>query len=156
MNCTEARGELADYSGGFLAAKDRDRVQQHLTACASCREHLAQLRQLDALLAGDRQVAGESLVQTVMAQVRAADLQRMPTWIRLLQEAGPFVAALVVLEMLVLAVWERVGGQMGAAEVPDLVSALSLRPEWMILLPTVALFAGAAAWALARLGEALA
>lgn len=156
MNCTEAKGNLADYSAGFLNEVQREQIQQHVASCAACRAHLAQLRKLDGLLAGDREVAGESLVRSVMAHVQAEPLRRMPTWVALLQDAGPLLAATGLLPVIFLAVWQYLGEHAAAAELPDLGSVLSAHPETVALLVPLALTAAGISWVMVRLGEALA
>ena len=156
MNCTRAKGRLADYSAGFLSEAQREQVQQHLASCAACRAHLGQFRKLDGLLAGDRQVADESLVRSVMAQVRAEPVRLMPTWIALLQDAGPLLAAAALLAAIVLAAWHYLGQHVAAAELPQLGSVISAHPETVALLVPLALIAAGLSWVMARLGEALA
>ena len=74
MNCQQVQEELADYSAGFIRGERRHALQAHLATCSKCREHLAQLRALDRLLAGESLEADELLVQRIMAQVREAEI----------------------------------------------------------------------------------
>jgi anti-sigma factor RsiW len=44
MACNEVVETITAYLEGTLAAGDRDRFEAHLTACGSCREYVAQMR----------------------------------------------------------------------------------------------------------------
>ena len=44
LTCQELVELVTEYLDGALTARDRDRFEEHLTACAGCRIHLAQVR----------------------------------------------------------------------------------------------------------------
>jgi hypothetical protein len=46
MDCPRVKELLSEYIDGTLEAEDRDRVDQHLLACAACRDELESLRAL--------------------------------------------------------------------------------------------------------------
>ena len=43
MNCTEFESILADYLDGILSDADRASVEEHTSACATCREFMAEV-----------------------------------------------------------------------------------------------------------------
>jgi len=107
MNCRQIRAQLADHSAGLPAGGDRERVEAHLTTCASCREHLDELRALDRLMAGDRVTASETLVTRVMDRVPPAAEWPGPVWPYVLDTAGPLLAALALLPALLWLALQR-------------------------------------------------
>jgi len=44
MKCREVVELMTDYLEGTLAARDRERFEQHFSGCDGCRAYLAQLR----------------------------------------------------------------------------------------------------------------
>ena len=44
MHCREAVALMTEYLEGALAARDRERFEEHLAGCAHCHEYLAQMR----------------------------------------------------------------------------------------------------------------
>ena len=46
MPCQELVEVLTDYLEGALRASDKERLEQHLTQCRSCRTYLDQMRQV--------------------------------------------------------------------------------------------------------------
>jgi anti-sigma factor RsiW len=51
MRCREVQDELGRFAAGELTAPERATIEAHLGSCAACRESLARLRRLEALLA---------------------------------------------------------------------------------------------------------
>jgi len=49
-DCHKFRGRIADFVTGTLAKQDSRELQEHLSTCASCRDHMLALRQEDAAL----------------------------------------------------------------------------------------------------------
>jgi anti-sigma factor RsiW len=48
--CRQAVELVTDYLEGALAARDRDRLEEHLAGCPHCTEYLAQMRRTLAIL----------------------------------------------------------------------------------------------------------
>ena len=83
--CTAFEDRLIDYDD--LSAEDRFEVDEHLTGCASCREYLAVLREIDVTLAAqvrlvhlDPQRVTE-IRQVVTATEPIARVSRLPEWL---------------------------------------------------------------------------
>ncbi len=156
MNCRQAQAQLADYSAGFTRGKRHERVQAHLAACPVCREHLAHLRALDQLLAGESVSADEALVHRIMAQVQEADILRR--WRRrwLLDSLGPIAAALSLGAAMIVIVQPHAAEWTAALSTWQLDWELLAEPQWalgsVVGLPLVA---GAVAWLTNWLAEAL-
>ena len=68
MKCAQARELLALYAGGDLEATEVTRVDQHLHACAECREFHAGLESNHSLL---RSLRRESATPASLSQMRA-------------------------------------------------------------------------------------
>ena len=156
MNCRQAQDQLAAYSAGFIPARRRERLKVHLASCKSCREHLAQLRALDQLLAGESLNADEALVQRVMAQVEDADILRR--WRRrwLLEGVGPIVAALSLGAATILIVQPYAAQWTAALSTWQLDWELLAQPEWALgAVVGLPLVAGAVAWLTNWLAEAV-
>ena len=156
MNCRQAQAQLADYSAGFIRGKCRERLQAHLAACQPCREHLAQLRALDQLLAGESVSADEALVQKIMAQVQEADILRR--WRRrwLLDSLGPIAAAVSLGAAMIVIVQPYAAEWTAALSTWQLDWELLAEPEWALgAVVELPLVAGAVAWLTNWLAEAL-
>jgi hypothetical protein len=84
--CTDARAELGVYLLGAIELADRDSVERHLEVCRRCRDELASLAGLPALLRrlpdvqaileGDPTAGQEPLSQPELLVRRAASLRR--------------------------------------------------------------------------------
>ena len=94
MNCRQVQKLLSGYSAGLVEGKRRQALQAHVASCAACRQHLAQLRALDQLLAADRLEVDGELVRRIMAQVSEAEILRKWRGRQLLDGLGPLAAAL--------------------------------------------------------------
>ncbi len=155
-NCQQAQKQLADYSAGFTRGKRRARLQAHLAVCPACREHLAQLRALDQLLAGESVSADEALVHRIMAQVQEADILRR--WRRrwLLEGVGPIVAALSLGAATILIVQPYATEWTAALSTWELEWELLAQPQWALgAVVGLPLVAGAVAWLTTWLAETL-
>lgn len=156
MNCRQAQAQLSDYSAGFIQGKRRERLQAHLAVCQPCREHLAQLRALDQLLAGESVSADEALVHRIMAQVQEAEIIRR--WRRrwLLDSLGPIAVALSLGAAMIVIAQPYAAEWTAALSTWQLDWELLAQPEWaggaVVGLPLVA---GAVAWLTNWLTEAL-
>ncbi len=156
MNCRQVQEQLADYSAGLIQGEGRQRLQVHLSACETCRQHLQQFRALDQLLTEDQMETDESLVEGIMVQVRAAELLRK--WRRrwLLENLGPTVATVSLLwvAMLILQQYLPQWTKMLSAWQVDW--ELLMQPEWTVGATLgLLLVAGGVAWLTNWLAEAL-
>jgi len=156
VNCRQARKQLADYSAGFSQGKRRTRLQAHLAACPACREHLAQLRALDQLLAGESVSADEALVHRIMAQVQDAEIIRR--WRRrwLLDSLGPIAAAASLGAAMIVIAQPYAAEWTAALSTWQLDWELLAEPQWALgAVVGLPLIAGAVAWLTNWLAEAL-
>jgi len=156
VNCRQAQAQLTDYSAGFIRGERRERLQAHLAACPACREHLAQLRTLDQLLAGESVSADEALVQRIMAQVQEADIIRR--WQRrwLLDSLGPIAATLSLGAAMIVIAQPHAAEWTAALSTWQLNWELLAQPQWALgAVVGLPLVAGAVAWLTNWLAEAL-
>jgi len=156
VNCWQAQAQLADYSAGFLQGEAREHLQAHLAVCPACREHLAQLRALDQLLAGESLSADEALVHRIMAQVQEADILRR--WRRrwLLDSLGPIAAALSLGAAMIVIAQPYAAEWTAALSTWQLDWELLAQPQWALgTVVGLPLVAGAVAWLTNWLAEAL-
>ena len=93
MNCTQIQKRLAGYSAGLVQGDERVQVRDHIASCASCAVELGEYRAMDELISGGGAGADESLVQSVMAEVRVMPIRRRPAWLAALDGIGPLVGA---------------------------------------------------------------
>lgn len=130
MNCEQTQHALADYSAGLLSKTRHASVTAHLQQWAACREELARWQRLDDLVRGERGPDGESLVQAVMAQVRAEARTRLPGWQRLLDAGAAPLAVTFLTSGLLFGFWQRLSSLLPAAlaaeDMGPVLSALSL------------------------------
>jgi anti-sigma factor RsiW len=146
MSCDLVREQLADYSAGFLEDADRGRVEAHLGACDMCRAHLAELRALDRLMAGDRTTAPQSLVLRVMDGVGPASVRPRHAWVYLLDDLGPALAAMVLLPAILLLALREAAAWTSTTHPLDL-AALFAQPTTAVAATLgMALVAGVALW----------
>ena len=156
MNCRQAQAQLADYSAGFTRGKRRERLQAHLAACPVCRGHLAQLRTLDQLLAGESLSADEALVHRIMAQVQDAEIIRR--WRRrwLLDSLGPIAAAVSLGAAMIVIAQPYAAEWTAALSTWQLDWELLAEPQWALgAVVGLPLVAGGVAWLTTWLAEAL-
>ncbi len=156
MNCWQAQEQLADYSAGFLQGKRHARLQAHLAVCQPCRQHLAQLRVLDQLLAGEPLCADEALVHRIMAQVQEADILRR--WRRrwLLDSLGPIAAAVSLGAAMIVIAQPHAAEWTAALSTWQLGWELLAEPQWALATVVgLPLVAGTVAWLTNWLAEAL-
>ena len=156
MNCRQAQKRLADYSAGFSQGKRREGLQAHLAVCQACREHLAQLRALDQLLAGESLSADEALVHRIMVQVQEADILRK--WRRrwLLDSLGPIATAVSLGAAMILIVQPYAAEWTAALSTWQLDWELLAQPQWALgAVVGLPLVAGGVAWLTNWLSEAL-
>ncbi len=156
MNCRQAQKQLADYSAGFTRGKRHKRLQVHLAACPACREHLAELRALDHLLAGESVNADEALVQRIMAQVQDAEI--LHRWRRrwLLDSLGPIAAAVSLGAAMIVIAQPHAAEWTAALSTWQLDGELLAQPEWALgAVVGLPLVAGGVAWLTNWLAEAL-
>ena len=101
--CPAFEDRLIDYDS--LAAEERREVDQHLPGCSACREYLAMLRDLDAMLSTQvRRVHLDSqrfadIRQRATAAEPISRLSRMPEWL-------DFVAAAAFLAFASALAWQ--------------------------------------------------
>jgi anti-sigma factor RsiW len=71
MNCKSSRQLLSAYADNELAGKELNSLTKHLSGCNTCRDELAQTRQLTAMLRriDDAPVASEAFPDRVMATI---------------------------------------------------------------------------------------
>jgi len=156
VNCEQAQKQLADYSAGFLRGKRRARLQAHLAACPACREHLAQLRALDQLLAGESLSADKALVHRIMAQVQDAEI--LCKWRRrwLLDSLGPIAAAVSLGAAMIVIVQPHAAEWTAALSTWQLDWELLAQPQRALgAVVGLPLVAGTVAWVTNWLAEAL-
>ncbi len=89
MNCDRTQELLVDLVYGELAGPDRQAVEQHLSACASCRREFEQLKTARLILAQHR--AGESSLGPVIPTAG-----RVATWPRRLFTIVTAAAAVLI------------------------------------------------------------
>ncbi len=156
MNCRQAHAQLAGYSAGFTRGERRTRLQAHLAVCQPCREHLAQLRALDQLLAGESLSADEALVHRIMAQVQEAEI--LCKWRRrwLLDSLGPIAAAVSLGAATILIIQPYAAEWTAALSTWQLDWELLAQPQWALgAVVGLPLVAGTVAWLTNWLAEAL-
>jgi Putative zinc-finger len=114
--CAEARIALGTYVLGAISPAERSRVDAHLGACPGCRDELAGLASLPALLgrvdeAQIAEVAGApgELLDSLLAQAAARRPGRVRRW------APPAVAAAVLLAIGIAVGGMLAGGLPGSA-----------------------------------------
>lgn len=160
MNCQQAQEQLADYSAGFIRRERRHALQAHLATCSKCREHLAQLRALDRLLAGESLEADELLVQRIMAQV--SEVAILQKWRRrhLLEGFAPILAALSLGAAMTVVLLRHTAGWASALSASEVDWQLLAQPEWALGAALGAavglpLVVGMVTWLTTRIAEAL-
>lgn len=67
MHCKKIRILLSSYSDHATSAEDSGMVEQHLQVCSSCRQELAEIRQLCTFL---RQMEQPVVPKTLWTQIR--------------------------------------------------------------------------------------
>ncbi len=120
MNCQRVRELLPAYVDGDLEPEDRDRVSQHLGACAGCSQRLAVHRQLVAALPELPGPPGEAVVAARLRAHVMAQVGGRPDWRPLWQAAERIgnaagwlaVSALAALLVVALAItWKPMAGR---------------------------------------------
>jgi len=156
VKCQQAREQLADYSAGFMDAGPRERLQRHLAACRSCRSHLAQLRELDSLVSGERLAADEALVQRIMAQVREQETVRQLRRRYLVQGVAPIVLMLTLAAAVLVVIQPQAAAWAQALSAARVDWDLLAQPEWaLVSVAGLCLMAALATWVTGRLARAL-
>ncbi len=130
MDCKKTIRYLGAYMDGELSEKRHALVKEHLASCESCRRHLEEMLELEAILKESLPVPPlpEGLTQRIMAEAReslSAKPQRSPHWWPVEWIYGlsaPMKAAAVVAVMLALLIgisidgrWMPVGHSSGQA-----------------------------------------
>ena len=94
MTCQQIDQSLALYSYGELNATAREAVEEHLASCERCRQELAGLRRLDALLAGNpRPAAPPDLLVVCRQRLEDALDREQVGWRALLRQWFGLAAA---------------------------------------------------------------
>lgn len=160
MNCQQVQEELADYSAGFIRGERRHALQAHLATCSKCREHLAQLRALDRLLAGESLEADELLVQRIMAQVREAEIVQKWRRRHLLEGLAPIVPALSLAGAMMVVLLRHTAAWASALSAWEVDWQFLAQPEWALGTALGAavglpLLVGMVTWLTTRIAEAL-
>ena len=156
VKCQQVREQLADYSAGFMDAELRQRLQRHLAACRSCRAHLAQLRELDSLVSGERLAADEALVQRIMAQVREQESVRRLRRRYLVQGIAPIVLVLTLAAAVIVVIQPQAASWAQALSASQVDWDLSAQPEWaLVSVGGLCLMAALATWLTGHLARAL-
>lgn len=156
MNCREAQSQVADYSTGLLEGESKQRLQQHLAGCWQCQEHLAQLRALDRLLAGEPLQADEALVQRIMAQVKEVEIFRKLRRRFLLEGLAPIFVVLGLAAGVIVVLHPQVSDWAKALSTWQVDWELLAQPERALpLILGLPLIAGLAIWLTNQLAKAL-
>ena len=72
MNGCRIESRLDAYYDGELEAAEQARIAEHVQGCPACRMALEQMRQMSALLAGDRPDAVHEVGASEIARIHAA------------------------------------------------------------------------------------
>ena len=89
MNCKSAERAFEGFLDGTLAVRERAAVLAHVDGCDPCRGLLEELRVVDALLLGPREIRlAENFTFATMAEVRAQPRPQRPK-----SRAGAFAVA---------------------------------------------------------------
>jgi predicted anti-sigma-YlaC factor YlaD len=106
MRCSSCEPLLDEYLEGLVSPAVRTRLDEHLAECRSCRDLLAELRVIDALLIQPRRIdPAPNFTFAVMAEVRSQPPPHVP--------AAPGLAifgAYLAFAWVAIAVWYFVGG----------------------------------------------
>jgi hypothetical protein len=108
VNCSTCEDQLTAYVEGLLDAERDREVAAHLTTCAACQAHLAEVRRIQERLTAYAQSMPEtSLAATVMDRI-AMDRARTPRRFAMRNEYGKLglgLAAAAVLAVALLVPW---------------------------------------------------
>jgi anti-sigma factor RsiW len=118
MNCRRCRADLPAYIHRELTPRRRQRVSQHLTACADCyrayREHSDLDRELRSIYSAGAPSNAQlqHMWQGVRAELRPAQGQMYPRW------RMRYSAALAVLALAIMLPWTFQEGRALAVPLP--------------------------------------
>jgi anti-sigma factor RsiW len=105
MNCSRARERLSEYIDARLTLERQREIERHLARCLACRQQVAELRGLKALLARAREpVAPAVFWDQIYASLPRANapvaVARTPLWSRWLWQRAPGLAGAAALLLL--------------------------------------------------------
>lgn len=103
MLCAEVREELTEYQLGLLDEAEAARLRLHLDGCADCREELATLERMDALIAPTEQYAApEGMWMGIHARMKPRQAAWWRAWF---QSPRPALAMAAALLLAVAGIW---------------------------------------------------
>ena len=136
MTCRRCRADLPAYIHRELTPRRRQRVSQHLAACADCyrayREHSDLDRELRGLYSAGapNEVQLQHMWQGVRAGLRPAQVQMYPRW------RMRYSAALAVLALAIMLPWTFYEGRAWAGPfppTPQVLAQTNTRPLLVVI-----------------------
>ncbi|MFP4248230.1 MAG: anti-sigma factor family protein [Armatimonadota bacterium] len=113
MRCAQVREKLTEYQLDLLKGADQSEVQEHLQECGACREELASLERLDALIDPAEPVAAPA---NMWSGVQSRMKPRRRPWWQVWRDAPkPALAMAAAMLLAVAGVWLGLSG--GPSEV---------------------------------------
>ena len=115
MRCARVREKLTEYQLGLLDGAAAREMREHLDECAGCREELAALERLDALVEpAEQHRAPEGMWRGVQARMKP---RRTPWWQVWREAPKPALAMAAAMLLAIGGVWLGLHG--GPADVQD-------------------------------------
>jgi len=103
VRCAEVREKLTEYQLGLLDEAEAETLRLHLDDCAACREELAVLERMDALIApAERVAAPEGMWLAVHARIKP---RHSPWWRSWMEAPRPALAMAAALLLAVGGIW---------------------------------------------------
>jgi len=103
VRCAQAREKLTEYQLGMLGDAATGEVERHLAECAQCREELAALERLDALVSpAEQYTAPEGMWHGVRAGMKP---RRRPWWEAWRVAPKPALAMAAAMLLAVSGIW---------------------------------------------------